>query len=150
MSDVFTARNGEIILVSFDFSEELKLPRRPEFQYTVGEFVTIDALVYECTNAGKTAKELPENLSTTISATQDDGTVEWTCRDFSTSGSDTISSISAVTPSSGITVDSSAIVKSLYVNVTFTADAKGGNTIVCKIITVAGETLHHTYRVFIE
>ena len=150
MSSDITVDVGETIAVVFDFSKELEIPRRPNFQYALTEFVTIGELVYECTNAGKTAAELPENLTKVIGATQDDGTVEWTCRDFSTSGSDTISSISAVTPSSGITVDSSAISKSVYVDVTFTADAKGSNTIVWKIITVAGETLHHTSKVFIE
>ena len=149
MSKVFTARNGETIAVSFDFSEELKLPWRSAFQYSVGEFVTIDALVYECTNAGKTGNELPENLSTTIGATQDDGTVEWTVRDFSTSGTDTISTIT-VTADTGITIDSSATAKSVYVEVTFTTTAIGKKQITCEIVTVAGETLITILDVFVK
>ena len=149
MSDVFTARTGETLLVSFDFSEELKLPRLPEFQYSVGEFVTIAALVYECTNAGKTAKEVPENLSTTIGGTQDDGTVEWTVRDFSLSGSDTIST-KVVTADTGITIDSSLIVKSVYVSVTFTTTTTGNKEVTCKVTTAAGETIISILDVFVK
>lgn len=144
-----TLKVGETLKVTFDFSKSLENTWRSNFQYATGEFVTIGALVYECTNAGKTGSELPENISTTIGATQDDGTVEWTVRDFSTSGSDTIST-RTVTASTGITIDSSSIEKSTYVDVTFTADDAGKQSITCQVKTVAGETLKHKEYVFIE
>lgn len=154
MGSSITVDVGETLTVVFDFHKELETPWRANYQYATGEFITIGSYVYECTNAGKTGLELPENLTKTVGATQDDGTVEWTCRDFSTSGSDTIGGTSpvllTVTPSSGITIDSKEIVKNTYVNVTFAADTAGRNTIVCEVITTAGETLRHTYRVFIE
>jgi len=148
MSSDITVDVGETLVVIFDFSKELETPWRADYQYALTEYITIGSLVYECTNAGKTGSQKPGNMTTTIAATQDDGTVEWTCRDYSTSGSDTISS-KTVTGSSGITIDSSAIAKSTYVNVTFTADTAGGNTILCQVVTAAGETLRHTYNVFI-
>ena len=88
---------GETLVVIFDFSKELATPWRADYQYATNEFITIGAYVYECTNAGKTGLELPENLNKTIGGTQVDGTVIWTVRDFDTSGSDTISS-KTVTP----------------------------------------------------
>ena len=149
MSKQRTLKLGETLKVTFDFSQSLETPWRNDFQYALSEFITIGALVYECTNAGKTGSELPENLSTTIGATQDDGTVQWTVRDFSANGSDTIST-RTVTSSSGITIDSSSIVKDTYVDVTFTADATGAQSITCEIVTAAGETLKHKENVFIE
>ena len=149
MSKQRTLKLGETLKVTFDFSQSLEVPWRNDFQYALLEFITIGALVYECTNAGKTGSELPENLSTTIGATQDDGTVQWTVRDFSANGSDTIST-RTVTSSSGITIDSSAIVKDTYVDVTFTADTIGAQSITCEIVTDAGEPLKHKENVFIE
>jgi len=148
-SDI-TVDVGEVIIVIFDFTEELKIPWRSEYQYTTSEFIQIGSYVYECTNAGKTGLAIPENLTTTIAATQTDGTVEWTCRDYSaSSGSDTISSKTVTASDAGITVDSSAISKSTYVSVTFTAVTAGSRSIVCEVVTAAGETLRHTYNVFI-
>ncbi len=144
-----TLKVGETFIVTFDFSKELELKRRDDFSYSVGEFITIGAYVYECTNAGKSAPQIPESVSTTIGATVDDGTVEWTVRDYSTDGTDTIST-RTVTASSGLTVDSSAIAKSVHVNVTFTADTVGSNYLLCEIVTLAGETLRHKHPVYVE
>jgi len=140
---------GETLTVVFDFHKELEVPRRSNYQQAVGEFITIGTLVYECTNAGKTGVAIPENLSTTVAATQDDGTVEWTVRDYSASGSDTISSKTVTASSAALTVDSSAIAKSMYVNVTFTAVTAGDHNIVCEVVTAGGETLRHKLKVFI-
>ena len=147
-SDI-TVDVGETIIAIFDFSEELKIPWRAEYQYSIGEFIQIGAYAYECTNAGKTGLAIPENLTTTIAATQVDGTVEWTARDYSTSGTDTISSKTVTASDAGITVDSSAIAKNTYVSVTFTAVTMGSRSIVCEVVTAAGETLRHTYQVYI-
>jgi len=150
MSNDITVDVGETLIVMFDFAEELKTPWRADYQYTTSEFIQIGAFVYECTNAGITDHAIPENLTTTIGATQDDGTVEWTCRDYSaSSGTDTISSQTSTASDSGITVDTSSIVKSLYVTVTFTAVTAGKRNIVCEAVTAAGETIRHTYRVYI-
>lgn len=141
MSDfIMSVKNGETLAITFDFSKELANPWQSDYQYTTNEFITIGALVYECTNAGKTGYQIPENLTTTIGGTQADGTVEWTCRDWSTSGSDTIST-KTVTADTGITIDSSTITKSLYVDVIFTATTTGKKDITCDIDTVAGETI---------
>ena len=148
MSTDIQAKVGETLSIVFDFRKELEVPWRDNYQYAVGEFVTIGALVYECTNAGKTGTEIPEGLTKTIAATQADGTVEWTCRDYSTNGSDTIAT-QTTTASSGISVDSSAIAKSTYVNVTFGADTAGSNTITCTPVTAGGETLKHVANVYI-
>ena len=108
MTDKYlTVENGETLTILFDFSKELEVPWRPEYQYALADFITIGAYIYECTNAGKSAKKLPDNLTTTIGATQDDGTVEWTCRDWATTGSDTIST-PTVTGTSGVSIDSSS------------------------------------------
>ena len=148
-SDI-TVDVGETLSVVFDFAEELKVPWRPNYQYSTLEFIQVDSLVYECTNAGKTGANLPENFSTTIGGTQADGTVEWTVRDYSaTSGTDTISTKTVTASSAALTVDASAIDKSLYVTATFTAVSKGSHSIVCEIVTAAGETLRHTYKVFV-
>ena len=149
MANDITVDVGETLVVIFDFSKELENPWRADYQYTTGEFITIGSYVYECTDAGKTDHEIPENLTQTIGATQTDGTVEWTCRDFSLSGSDTISSKTVTASDAGITVDSSSIVKSVYVSVTFTAVTAGSRNIVCEVVTAAGETLRHTYRIYI-
>ena len=150
MANDITVDVGETIIVIFDFSKELEIPWRAEYQYSTSEFITIGAYVYECTNAGKTGRAVPEDLTTTISATQTDGTVEWTCRDYSTSGTDTISSITVTASSAALTIGSSAITKSQYVTVTFTAVSTGRHNIVCQAVTAAGETLRHTYKVFVE
>jgi hypothetical protein len=150
MSNDITVDVGETLTVIFDFSDELKTPWRASYQYTTSEFIQIGDLVYECTNAGKTGLQIPENLTTTIGATQVDGTVEWTCRDYSaTSGSDSISTKTVTASDAGLTVDSSAISKSHYVSVTFTAVTAGSRNIVCEVVTAAGETLRHTYNIFI-
>ena len=154
MSNDITLDVGEVVTVLIDFSKELENPRRDNFQYSTSEFVTIGAYVYECTNAGKTASDAPESLTKTIGATQDDGTVEWTCRDFSTSGSDTISSYT-ITPSSAALTISAApspdttIVKSTYLNITITAVTAGSHSVVAEVVTAEGETLRHTYKVFV-
>ena len=150
MTTDLRAKVGETVSIVFDFHKELEVPWRDNYQYAVGEFITIDALVYECTNAGKTGPELPEGLTKTIGATQADGTVEWTCRDYSTSGSDTITTQTTTASSAAITVDSSAIAKNTYVNVTFTAVTAGSHTITCTPVTAGSETLKHTIKVFIE
>lgn len=142
----FPAVVGEIQTLTFDFSDELALPWYSEFEYALGEFITVGSFVYECTNAGKTGVEEPPEWSTTIAATIEDGSVEWTCRDFSTSGSDTISD-KTVTPSSGLSVGSSTIVKSTRVDVTFTVTATGIQTLLCEIDTTAGDKHKKTLQV---
>ena len=149
MASDITVDVGETLVVIFDFSGELEIPWRANYQYALLDFITIGSLVYECTNAGKTGPEMPENLTKTIGATQNDGSVEWTCRDYSSSGYDAISSKTVTASSASITVDSSAIAKGVYVSVTFTAVTAGSNSIVCEIVTAGGETLRHTYNVFI-
>lgn len=134
-----TLKVGEQLTLRFDFLPDLEFPWRANYRYSVGQFITVGSFVYECTNAGKTAAELPEDLTTTIGATQNDGSVEWTCRDYSNSGTDTISSITGVTTSSEVTVDSSAIVDSVYVYVTITAVSIGKTELKCQVATVSGE-----------
>ncbi len=150
MANDITVAVGETIIVIFDFAEELRIPWQADYQYSAGEFVQIGSYVYECTDAGLTGHEIPENLTQTIAATQVDGTVEWTCRDYSVSGTDTISSQTTTASDAGLTVDSSSIVKNLYVSVTFTAVTAGSRNIVCETVTAGGETIRHTYEVFIE
>lgn len=150
MTDKYTTVEvGETVTLIFDFSKELEIPWRPEYQYALADYVTIGSYVYQCSNAGKSGKQLPENLTTTIAATQDDGTVEWTCNDWSTNGSDTIAS-RTVTATSGLTIDASSIAKSLYINATFTATAIGRNEITCTIITNNGETLKAVHTVLVK
>lgn len=134
-----TMKVGETLTLVFDFLADLEIPCRRNYQYSSGEFVTVGAFVYECTSAGKTADRAPK-FTTTIAATMNDGSVEWTCRDYSTSGSDTLSS-KTVTGETGITIDSSDIVKSTYVSVVITADSVGCHTVTCTVVTAAGETL---------
>ena len=151
MANNITVDAGETLSVTFDFSEELRIPWQPNYQYASGEFIQVGAFVYECTNAGKTGPAMPESLTTTIGDTETDGSVVWTCRDYSaSSGSDTISAKDVSASSAALTIDSSTIVKSLYVSVTFTAVSTGSHSIVCEVDTAAGETLRHTYRVFVE
>jgi len=150
MADKYlTVENGETLTVVFDFSKELEIPWRPEYQYGLTNYVTIGSYIYECTNAGKSGKQLSDSLTTTIAATETDGTVEWTCRDWATTGSDTIST-KTVTASSGLTVDSSTIAQNLYVDVTFTATAIGRNELTCQITTAAGETLKAIQTVLVK
>lgn len=150
MSDKYeTVDVGETLTVIFDFSKELEIPWRPEYQYAVSDYITVGSYIYECTNAGKSGKEIPENLTTTIGGTQDDGTVEWTCRDWATTGSDTIST-RTVTSSSGLTVNSSAIRQDLYVDVTFTADTAGRQTLTCEIATASGETIIGEANIYVQ
>jgi hypothetical protein len=144
-----TMRIGETLTFVYDFSSELVLQWQPDYQVSVGEFITIGPYVYECTDAGKTGPQQLETVPQTIGGTHNDGTVEWACRDFSTSGTDTLSS-SSVTASSGLTVDSSAVTKSTYVTATVTATAKGKQHILVEVDTAAGETLQHKHYVFVE
>ena len=149
MSNDITIDVGETVIVEFDFAKELRNKWQADYQYALTEFIQIGAYEYECTNAGITGHEIPENLTTTIAATQIDGTVEWTCRDYGTSGTDTISTQTCTASDAGITVDSSAIEKNLYVTCTFTGVTAGSRSIVCEIVTVGGETIRATYNVFI-
>lgn len=147
-----TVSNGETIANGvFDFSKELELHRLPEYQYALGEFVraeNFDGFVYECTNAGKTIGSEPD-WPAVVGAIVNDGSVEWTCRDFSDSGSDTISTVT-VTPGSGLTVNSAVADKSTRVNVSFTAAAVGRTELLCSIVTAAGQTLKQVLKVVVK
>lgn len=102
---------------------------------------------YECTNAGQTHSEEP-NWPQTIAETVDDGSVEWTCRDFDANGSDTIASI-AISADTGITVDASGF-DNYGVTMTLSGGSIGSSyDITVDSTTAAGEIESATLRLTI-
>ncbi len=148
MNDSFAASVGEIETVTFDFSEDLANPWRRNFEYSLAEFITVGSFVYECTNAGKTGAEEPSEWLTTIGQTIEDGSVQWTVRDFSNSGSDSIST-KTVTAPAGLNVGSSSIIKSTRVDVTFTVVSGGTHDLLCQVDTAAGQRHKQTLKVVV-
>lgn len=141
---------GETITkYSFDFSEELEIQHEVDYEFSSGDFIRVDGFVYECTNAGKTAAQAPE-WPHVIGQTVNDGSVEWTCRDFGSSGSDSISTRSFVVSAANVTVDSSAIVLSTRVEATITAVSVGAVTVTCTIVTAAGQTIKQALKVVVK
>lgn len=135
-----TFKVGATGVIEFDFSQFLSIQWIDGYEYALADFVRPTApngFVYECTNAGQSNSDEPE-WPTTIAQTIDDGSVEWTCRDFSASGSDSISS-QTTTAETGVTVDSSAI-DGTRVDATITCGTKGCFIVTCEIDTAAGET----------
>lgn len=147
MSD-FTGKVAEETTLVYDFGPDLERIREADYQYGLGEFITIGAFVYECTSAGKTSGQPLDNVPTVPGQTFDDGSVEWTCRDFDLTGSDTISGAAFNNPA-GITVDSDSIEKSTRVHVVITLDTKGTYDLVCTASTVAGAELKQSATVLV-
>lgn len=143
-----TARVGETVGVTFDFSNELAVSWQADYQYALASFITVGPFVYEVTDAGKTASQEPE-WPTTVDDTVNDGSVEWTCRDFTTAGTDTISTRS-VPSITGVTVDSDAITLSTRVDATVTITATGKHELECTVTTAAGETLKHSIYIVVD
>lgn len=143
-----SAKVGETLNLTFDFTADLEIKWRDLYQQSAGDFITVGSFIYECTDAGKTDYQQPE-WPTAIGTTVDDGSVQWTCRDYSTAGSDTITAI-AVPSVTGVTVDSSAIDLGTRVDVTVTITADGSHELECEVTTAAGETLKKDLSVVVD
>lgn len=141
---------NEVIVYRFEFARSLETLWRPAKQYALTVFVrptTPNGFEYECTNAGQTSQDEPA-WPTTIGATINDGSVEWTARDFGLSASDTIST-RTIAADNGVTIDSSAIADT-GVLVTISGGTLGQvYDVACRIVTAAGETIRDLLRLTI-
>lgn len=128
----------ENLNIEVEFARVLEYTWRAGTSYSLTDYVRPDApngFEYECTNAGQSASIEPE-FPTTIGATIDDGSVEWTCRDFGTNGTDTISSQS-VAAETGLTI-SNASATSTVVAFNASGGTNGNAYVVSVEATTAG------------
>lgn len=105
-----TKTSLDIITYRMNFARALEAIWQPGHAYDVGDYVRPmwpNGFEYECTNAGQTAQDAPD-WPVVIASTIDDGSVQWTARDYGINASDTITS-KAVTADTGITIDSSSL-----------------------------------------
>jgi hypothetical protein len=141
---------NEVIPYEFEFLSALETVWHPKEIKSATQYVrpTVgNGYEYECTDGGLTGTEEPD-WPETIGGTVDDGTVEWTCRDFGSNATDSISTHQA-TADSGITVDSSSVLGTV-VTVTLSGGTLGMTYDVrCRIVTTAGQTYEELLRVTI-
>lgn len=93
---------------TIDWHDELVLPAFREYAFAAGVFVQAQrdtGFYYECTTAGRTARNYPHEWPRTAGETVNDGSVVWTCRHPSSSTVALVSSAVWTMPS-GITKDS--------------------------------------------
>ena len=107
-----TKTETEVLKIEFEYARALETKWRSGTGYSVGAYVrpsVPNGFEYECTNAGQSSVREP-SWPTTVAASPaasssivTDGSVEWTCRDFGTNATDTISSVS-ITAETGLTI----------------------------------------------
>lgn len=122
----------------FDFVSTLETTWHPKQVKALAQYVRPtkgNGYEYECTDAGLTDTEEPD-WPETIGETVEDGTVQWTCRDFDSNATDSIQTHLA-TGETGITIDGSSV-SGTVVLVTVSGGTKGETyEIRCKITTAA-------------
>lgn len=144
-----TKTANEVLILEFEFARALEHIWRPGKEYAATDYVrptNSNGFEYECTDAGQTTNEEPD-WPTTIASTIDDGSVVWTCRDFGTNGTDTIST-ETVTSDADITIGSASSSGTVV-----SATASGGSgchEVVAQIITAAGATYEKAIRIVVS
>lgn len=91
-------------------------------QYSQGEFVRPNRATgfsYECTTAGTSGFREPNDWPTTIGATKTEGSVTWTCRAAGSNGLNAITSPSAVSDPTGLTIGSVSVSESTKILATY-------------------------------
>lgn len=140
---------GETITYKVDFSAALAQSWQPGVSYSLAEYVTPpvpNGFEYECTDAGQTDHDEPD-WPTAVGVTVENGSVQWTCRDFAGNAYDAINTQQATANKAGITVASvSAIGRTVLVRLT------GGTAyqtydITVQITSDAGEIYEEIIRV---
>ena len=137
---------------TFTFDRALEELWRPGAEYGLAEYVrpTVpNGFEYECTNAGQSDQSEPD-WPVAIAGTIDDGSVEWTARDFDTNASDTINTY-VVTVPAGLTNDADVL---LGTATGITVKLSGGTLgqsydVEVEATTVAGEVVTETVRLTI-
>jgi len=116
-----------------DLARVLEQQWRQGAPYSLTEYVRPtrpNGFEYECSNAGQSASVEPD-WPIVIADTIDDGSIEWTCRDFGSNGTDLLSSV-IVTAETGLTVD------------TYSVDGQAAQ------FTISGGTIGQVYDVSIK
>jgi hypothetical protein len=117
----------ETLLVSLDLFDMCANFWAPNEQFGTGEYVRPNKATgfsYECTTAGTSAAREPV-WPTTISATKVDGSITWTCRAASSNGVNAVSSPSATSEPTGLTIGSVAASESTKINATYSGGVDG-------------------------
>lgn len=139
---------SETLTYEIDFARALETNWQPGKEYSASQYVrpsTVNGFEYEATSAGQSDTEEPD-WPVTITETVDDGTVEWTCRDFANNASDSIQT-RLVTPDDGITVDGSSI-QGTRIDVTVSGGTAGQTYDVhVTANTTAGSTFDEVLRI---
>ena len=150
----FTKTVNEGVTLEFEFARALEFLWLPGQEYSLTDFVRPTApngFHYECTNAGQTDNEEPD-WPTTLSSpetTISDGSVIWTVRDFAGDSSDAIDT-ETVTADTGLTA-SAAVQDGTKITSRITGGTAGKSyDVVCKIVTLAGDTYEASRRVTVK
>lgn len=141
---------GESYLLRFDFARALEDIWQSAGEYSVGDFVrpsTPNGFEYECTNAGQTDLSEPA-WPKTIAATVEDGSVQWTARDFALAATDTLST-GPVTGTGSGTIGTPTV-EDTDVYAAYTATAKGLDVVTCLATTALGNILSGQFRITVK
>lgn len=118
---------GESLKVSLNLYTMCVIPWRPNEAQSAAEFIrpTVpNGFSYECTTAGTTGTKEPR-WPTTISATVTDGSVTWTCRAASGSGVNAITSPTATSDPTGLTIASVSVSELHKILATYSGGTEG-------------------------
>lgn len=100
----------------------------PNEIYSSGQYVRPTrptGFAYECTTGGTTGAREPRDWPTTLTQTITDGSVVWTCRAASTNGVNAITSPSATSDPTGLTISSVSVSESTKILATYSGGTLG-------------------------
>lgn len=141
---------NEVFTYEVEFARALETIWKPANEYAATQYVrpvTINGFEYECTDAGQSGSQEPD-WPTTIGETINDGSVEWTCRDFASNATDSIQTHTVVADT-GLTIDSSTI-SGTRIDVTVSGGTLGRSyDMAVRANTTAGSVFVETVRITI-
>ena len=142
-------RADEVLELEFDFTRDLEVVWRSGEVYQSDAYIrpTVpNGFEYQATDGGQSSAREPK-WPTSIGGTVIDGSVVWTCVDFGSNATDTVSSHS-VTSDSGITIDNVDITDAIVR--CSVSGGSGCHDVVCQVTTSGGETLALVAQVVIQ
>ncbi len=146
-----TKRPNETITYQVEFARALENTWHAGYEYDVTDYVrptVVNGFEYECTNPGQSSQAEPD-WPAIIDTVFEDGSVTWTCRDFTGSASDSISS-RLVTADPGVTIETDTIEDT---RISFTVSG-GSNGMAYKIrievTTAAGDVYEEQVRLVVK
>lgn len=133
---------AETVVVELDLYELCANRWRPNEPVSLNEFVRPDrptGYSYEATTAGVSGWRAPA-WPTTLAATVQDGSITWTCRAASSNGVSVISSPSAVSDPTGLTISGVAVSESTKIVATYAGGTLGQDYDAVYTFTLDGVT----------